>query len=129
MMVTALADLPWLLLPGAIVLQAFIPRADDGIGSVSAGISEPLVLALFAVPLVLHGVAQVLARRAKASVRRWWRCHVAAIGLVAPLFVVPPRLLDERVAAVMVIGLPLLLVGQHVVLGVVILRGWRALRP
>jgi uncharacterized membrane protein HdeD (DUF308 family) len=73
--------------------------------------------------LVLHGVAQVLARRAKASVRRWWRCHVVAIGLVAPLLVMPPRSLDDRVAAVMVIGLQLLLVGQHVMLGVVILRG------
>ena len=128
-----LADLAWLLWPWAARAYAWSGIGPGGgSGSVSVGISDAMIVtSLMPVPLALHGLAQVVARRAGAHVRRLWRLHVYAF-----LYCVAVALLAAQVAyaavwllpalLVALVGVGIVLVGQHVVIAIVIWRGLRA---
>ena len=138
----AVIDLVWIAWPWRSLLPVLsfsvsgLNTGSGGIGSVSAGISEGIIESLLVpVPLACHGLAQVCARRAGADVRRWWRRHLLALAVVigAGLVVAATVMLQSAPhgpTAAWLIFVPLVmlvLVGQHVVLAVVIVKGLRAL--
>ena len=142
LLLVGLMDLAWLAWPAvALVLSpalaffwlaARVGAGSGGCGSVSAGFSEALVEGMvLPVPLVLHGVAQVLARRVGADVRRWWRLHVmayvACLLVVALMIGMRPASLPDSALGIGLVGGLLVGVGQHVVIAIVIVSGLRAL--
>ena len=87
-------------------------------------------------PLLFHGAAQILARRAGADVQQWWLPHVVGlcVGFVG-LFLAEISEGGPGELILLALADPMLLIGvftlfaQHVVLLIVILEGLRALVP
>lgn len=136
----AVADLAWLAWPfvwmtWSVATMLGDAEASGGVGAVSIGIWETLFdLALVPVPLLLHGVAQLLARRAGADVRRWWMRHIVAV-LLSSVGPVAFHVLTERqfmalaeVLAPFLILTALVFVAQHIVIALVVVKGILALR-
>jgi hypothetical protein len=126
-------DLAWLARSAlAAFYWPFVAAGGGGIGSVSVGIMEPLLNGVVTpVPLLLHGVTQVLARRAGADVHWWWWRHVVAVvaGAAGVFLVMRP---EHELGGLIVLAIALVLlaivvgIAQHAVLAIVILSGMQA---